>query len=120
MNHQKISIFWRKLWITKEKIKLYSRLVNPFGKILITRLYKTDVFRSLEILVFYIERRQEEFSHIFCPNQTMKKFQIFGQSHGLNQELLINPLSWKDRFLSKISPKAKNEIWNYKMFQIFG
>ena len=58
MNHQKISIFWRKLWITKEKIKLYSRLVNPSGKILITRLYKTDVFRSLEILVFYLERRQ--------------------------------------------------------------
>ena len=75
MNHQKISIFWRKLWITKEKIKLYSlsiqklwvtqeriklypRLVNPFGKILITRLYETDVFCGLEILVFYLERRQ--------------------------------------------------------------
>ena len=58
MNHQKISIFWRKLWITQERIKLYPRLVNPLGKILITRLYKTDVFCSLEILVFYPERHQ--------------------------------------------------------------
>ena len=58
MNHKKISIFWRKLWITQERIKLYPRLVNPFGKILITQLYKNDVFCSLEILVFYLERHQ--------------------------------------------------------------
>ena len=58
MNRQKISIFWQKLWVTQERIKLYSRLVNPFGKILITRLYKTDVFCGLEILVFYLKRRQ--------------------------------------------------------------
>ena len=58
MNNQKISVFWQKLWVTQERIELYSRLVNPFGKILITRLYKTDVFCGLEILVFYLERRQ--------------------------------------------------------------
>ena len=58
MNHQKISIFWQKLWVTEERIKLYPRLVNSFGKNLITRLYKTDVFCGLEILVVYLERRQ--------------------------------------------------------------
>ena len=84
MNHQKISIFWRKLWITKEKIKLYSRLVNPFGKILITRLYKTDVFCGLEILVFYLERRQEEFSHIFCPKPNYEKVSNFWTKSWVN------------------------------------
>ena len=77
MNHQKIEIFWQKLWVTQERIKLYSRLVNPFGKILITRLYKTDVFCGLEILVFYLERRQEEFSHIFCPKPNYEKVSNF-------------------------------------------
>ena len=47
MNHQKIEIFWRKLWITKEKIKLYSRLVNPFGKILTVR----DCIRPMYFVV---------------------------------------------------------------------
>ena len=84
MNHQKISIFWQKLWVTQERIKLYPRLVNPFGKNLITRLYKTDVFCGLEILVFYLERRQEEFSHIFCPKPNYEKVSNFWTKSWVN------------------------------------
>ena len=58
--------------------------VNPFGKMLILRLFERLVFFGLERRFFVLEYHKRHFPSLYCQKKKVRKMVIFGPKPWVN------------------------------------